>query len=380
MITRRTLLAGAVTALSCLAAAACGSSGSKAPEVASRTDDSAGPTKAAWVMVANRTDNGWNAAHFRGSEYVRKQLVNDVVVTVKEDVPEGAPAAKVIDDLVADGNKIIFANSFGFGDAMAAAAVKYPDVRFEHATGTHLALGDKLPANLSEYFGAGEDAIYLTGMAAGRASQNGKLGFVASFPIPELIRHVNAFALGAQATHPGAQVKVLWTHQWFDPSKEKAAAEELVTWGADVITQGTDSPATGDVAKTAGVKWIGYDSDQSGYAPANWLTAAVYDWGPYYLSRVKAVREGTWTQGSYWGGMRDGFASLATFGSSVDAATQAAIAAKRQDIVSGTFDIFTGPVADQAGTVRIPAGSKATLEQRLTMDYLVKGVEGNPAG
>ena len=188
-------------------------------------------------------------------------LGSKVETTYKENVPEGPQVAQVIESLIRDGNKIIFATSFGFQTAMAAAAKKHPDVKFEMATGTTV-----LP-NMAEYFGAGEDSIYLSGMAAGAASKSGVIGYVVPFAIPEVIRHANAFALGAQATHPGAKVKLVWTNSWFDPAKEKKAAQSLHAAGADVIGQNVDSPAAGQYAESEGVPWVGYDSDAQKFAP-----------------------------------------------------------------------------------------------------------------
>jgi basic membrane protein A and related proteins len=281
---------------------------------------------------------------------------------------------QVIDSLVADGNKIIFATSFGFQDQVAAAAKKYPDVKFEMATGF------KLDTNLAEFFGAAEDADYLTGMAAGAASKSGKIGFVAPFPIPEVIREINAFTLGAQATHPGATVQVIWTTTWFDPAKEKAAAESLISAGVDVLGQGQDSPATGDAAKAHNLKWAGYDSDQTAFAPDQWLTGTVYHWGPYELTRVKAAMDGSWKSGSYYGNLKDGFVDIAPFGKSVDAATQTKINEKKAALVAGTFYEFTGPLKDQSGKVKVADGVKLTLTQILTMDWFVQGVIGKPTG
>ena len=245
----------------------------------------AAPIKAAWIYVGPHNDGGWSQAHDAGRLYVQKQLGSKVITTYKENVPEGPQVAQVIDSLVRDGNKIIFATSFGFGDAMFAAAKKYPDVKFEHATGY------KTAKNFAEYFGAGEDAIYLSGMAAGAATKTGVIGYVVPFPIPEVIRHANAFALGAQATHPGAKVKLVWTKSWFDPAKEKKAAESLAAAGADVIGQNVDSPAAGQYAQSKGLPWVGYDSNAKKFAPTSWLTAAIYNWGPYYLKRVKGSHE-----------------------------------------------------------------------------------------
>jgi basic membrane protein A len=289
-------------------------------------------------------------------------------------VPEGPQVAQVIESLIRDGNRVIFATSFGFQNAMAAAAAKHPDVRFEMATGT------KQLANMAEYFGAGEDAIYLSGMAAGAATRSGVIGYVVPFPIPEVIRHANAFALGAQAMNPKAKVKLVWTLSWFSPDKEKKAAESLKAAGADVIGQNVDSPAAGQFAETAGLPWVGYDSDASKFAPKQWLTAAVYNWGPYYASRVKAVIDGTWKTGFYYGNIKDGFTDVAPFGPSVSAATKAKIAAKRKALIAGTWNEFVGPIRDQDGKVRIAAGKRPTVADLYGMDWLVKGIDGSAKG
>ena len=331
--------------------------------------------KAAWIYVGPHNDHGWSQAHDAGRLAVQKALGSKVETTFKENVPEGPQTAQVIDSLVRDGNKIIFATSFGYQDAMAAAAKKYPDVKFEQATGF------KLDKNLAEYFGAGEDAIYLSGMAAGAASKKGVIGYVVPFAIPEVIRHANAFALGAQLTHPGAKIKLVWTKSWLSPDKEKKAAESLhKSGGADVIGQNVDSPAAGQYAESAGIPWVGYDSDAKSFAPKSWLTAAVYDWGPYYLSRVKADMAGTWKSGSYWGTFKDKFIDLAPYGAGVSAKTKAAIAAKRAAITKGTFYEFQGPIYDQAGKLRVPKGKKLSLGDILGMNWLVKGVIGSPKG
>jgi len=331
--------------------------------------------KAAWIYVGPHNDHGWSQAHDAGRLAVQKALGSKVETTFKENVPEGPQTAQVIDSLVRDGNKIIFATSFGYQDAMAAAAKKYPDVKFEQATGY------KVSKNLAEYYGAGEDAIYLSGMAAGAATKKGVVGYVVPFAIPEVIRHTNAFALGVQATHPGATVKIVWTKSWLSPDKEKKAAESLhKSGGADVIGQNVDSPAAGQYSESAGIPWVGYDSDAKTFAPKSWLTAAVYDWGPYYTSRVKAAMAGTWKTGSYWGTFKDKFIDLAPFGAGVSAKTKAAITAKRAAITKGTFYEFQGPIYDQAGKLRVPKGKKLSLGDILGMDWLVKGVIGSPKG
>jgi basic membrane protein A and related proteins len=333
-----------------------------------------GAFKVAFIYVGPHNDHGWSQAHDAGRLYVQKMLGSKVQTTFKENVPEGPQTSQVIDSLVRDGNKLIFATSFGFQDAMVAAAKKYPDVKFEQATGY------KTSKNLAEYYGAGEDSIYLSGMAAGAATKSGVVGYVAAFPIPEVIRHTNAFALGVQATHPGATVKVVFTSSWFDPAKEKKAAQSLHSAGADVIGQNVDSPASGQYAKTAGLPWVGYDSDSSQFAPKQWLTAAVYNWGPYYLKRVKAAMNGTWKTGFYYGGLKDGFTKLAPFGPGVSAATKAAIAAKTKAIESGSFYEFAGPLYDQKGKLMVPKGKKLSVNQLYSMSWLVKGVQGNATG
>jgi basic membrane protein A len=334
----------------------------------------ADPIKAAWIYVGPHNDGGWSQAHDEGRLYVEKQLGAAVKTTYKENVPEGPQVAQVIESLIRDGNKIIFATSFGFQNAMAAAAAKHPDVKFEMATGT------KQSANMAEYFGAGEDAIYLSGMAAGAATKSGVIGYIVPFPIPEVIRHANAFALGAQAVNPKATVKLVWTLSWFAPDKEKKAAESLKAAGADVIGQNVDSPAAGQYAETAGLPWVGYDSNASKFAPKQWLTAAVYNWGPYYASRVKAAADGTWKTGFYYGNIKDGMIDIAPFGPSVSAATKAAIAAKKKALIAGTWNEFQGPITDQAGKVRIAAGKRPSVTDLYAMDYLVKGIDGSPKG
>src|SRR5438067_10354349 len=318
--------------------------------------------KAAWIYVGPHNDGGWSQAHDQGRLYVQKALGSKVQTTFKENVPEGPQVAQVIESLIRDGNKIIFATSFGFQPAMIAAAKKHPDVYFEMATGTATS------KNLAEYFGAGEDATYLAGMAAGAATKTGLIGYVVAFPIPEVIRHANAFVLGAQATHPGAKVKLLWTNSWFAPDKEKKAAESLASAGADVLAQNVDSPATGQVAQSKGIPWAGYDSDAKKFAPTSWLTAPIYNWGPYYLSRVKAAMAGTWKTGFYYGNLKDKFAGLAPYGPKVSTATKAAIAKKKADLISGTFYEFKGPLYDQSGKLKVPAGKSLTVTDLYAMN------------
>ncbi len=264
------------------------------------------PYKVAWIYVGPAKDGGWSQAHDEGRQYVQKMLGNKVQTTYKENIAVGTQFKQTVQSLVSQGYKMIFATSYGFVDK--ALAAQYPQVLFEQATGTDTS------KNLSEYFGAAEDTVFLSGMAAGAASKSGNIGYVVAFPIPEVIRHANAFALGAQLTHPGAKVHLVWTNSWYDPTKEKKAAQSLVSQGADVLGQNVDSPATGQFAESKGIGWVGYDSNASSFAPKSWLTASVYNWGPYYLSRVKAAMAGTWKSGFYYGSIKDGFTGLAPYG------------------------------------------------------------------
>jgi basic membrane protein A len=339
-----------------------------------RTNKKTAAFKAAWIYVGPHNDNGWSQAHDKGRLYVQKALGSKVKTTFKELVPEGPQTSQVLDSLVRDGNKIIFATSFGFQPAVVKAAKKYPDVKFEMATGTAQS------KNMAEYFGAGEDAIYLSGMAAGAATKKGVIGYVVPFAIPEVIRHANAFALGAQATHPGAKVRLIWTNSWLDLAKEKKAAQSLVAAGSDVLGQNVDSPATGEYAESKGVPWVGYDSDAHTFAPKQWLTAAVYNWGPYYLRKTKAAIDGTWKTNFYYGSLKDGFVGLASYGPKVKAKTKAAIAAKKKALIKGTFYEFAGPLYDQKGKLRVPKGKRLTVKDLYAMNWLVRGVIGSAKG
>jgi basic membrane lipoprotein Med (substrate-binding protein (PBP1-ABC) superfamily) len=330
------------------------------------------PFKVAWIYVGPHNDGGWSQAHDAGRLAVQKALGSKVQTTYKENIAVGAQLQQTVASLVNQGYKMIFGTSYGFFDKKLAA--KYPNVLFEQATGTDTA------KNLSEYFGAAEDTVYLSGMAAGAATKSGNIGYVVAYPIPEVIRHANAFALGAQAMHPGVKVHLVWTNSWFDPAKEKKAAESLQAAGADVLGQNVDSPATGQFAESKGIPWVGYDSDAKSFAPKSWLTAAVYNWGGYYLRRVKAAMSNTWKSGFYYGSIKDGFTGLAPYGPSVSAATKSAIAKKMSAIENGSYYEFKGPLYDQGGKLKVPSGKKLSVNDLYSMNWLVKGVIGSPKG
>lgn len=370
------LLSLALVAVLTLAAAGCGGD-----DDATGSSDGGSPSsstkavKAAWVYVGPTNDGGWTQAHDAGRKFVEKELGDEVETTYKETVPEGPEAKQVIEDLIKDGNKIIFATSFGYGDVLAELAEKYPDVKFEHATGA--ATSD----NLAIYYGASEDTIYLTGIAAGAAiPEGGTVGFVAPFPIPEVIRHINAFEIGVKETNPTATTKVVWTNTWFDPEVERKAADSLISDGVDAIASGQDSPASGEAAKSKDLPFVGYDSDQSKNLADVWLTASLYNWGPYYTQRIQSVIDGDWKTGSYYGGIKDGFVDLAPFGAKVSEETTSLIDEKKAAIADGSFYPLTGPLTDQDGKERVADGTKMTLDEILSMDWFIEGVEGSPAG
>jgi len=333
---------------------------------------SSGTFKAAWIYVGPHNDGGWSQAHDAGRLYVQKALGSKVQTTYKENIAVGAQLQQTVASLVSQGYKIIFGTSYGFFDK--ALAAKYPNVLFEQATGTDVA------KNLSEYFGAAEDTVFLSGIAAGAAAQCNTIGYVVAYPIPEVIRHANAFALGAQLAHPGIKVKLVWTNSWFDPAKEKRSAQSLHGAGACVLGQNVDSPATGQYAESVNVPWVGYDSDAQKFAPKSWLTASVYNWGPYYLKRVKAAMNGTWKPGFYYGTISDGFTGLAKYGPDVSAKAKSLIAKWEAKLRANRGAEFTGPLYDQSGKLRVPKGKKLTVQQLYSMNWLVKGVIGSPKG
>ncbi|HUY70668.1 MAG TPA: BMP family ABC transporter substrate-binding protein [Gaiellaceae bacterium] len=358
-------IALAIAALAAVAAALAVSGVGSAKQNAS-------PFKVAFIYVGPHNDGGWSQAHEDGRLYVDKMLGSKVQTTYKENIAVGSQFQQTVASLVAQGYKMIFATSYGYVNK--AFAAKYPNVLFEQATGT-----DTAP-NLAEYFGAAEDTVFLSGMAAGAATKTGNIGYVVAYPIPEVLRHADAFALGAQVTHPGAQVHLVWTNSWYNPAVEKKAAESLVSAGADVLGQNVDSTATGEVAKEHNIPWVGYDSDSSSFAPKSWLTASVYNWGPYYLKRIKEAMAGTWKPGFYYGSIKDGFTKLAPYGPDVSAKTKAAIAAKMSAIENGSFDEFAGPIYDQNGKLVVPKGKKLSVTQLYSVNWLVKGVIGSPKG
>lgn len=358
------VLALAVT----LVAAGCG--GAKKEETKA-ADESAKTEKmkVAFMYVGPVGDGGYTYAHDQGRKYLAEKMP-DVETSIVESVPEGADSERVLTQLAEQGNKVIFATSFGYMDPTINVAKKYPDVVFMHCSGY------KTAENVGTYFGRMYQARYLTGIVAGKTTKSGSIGYVAAMPIPEVVRGINAFTQGVRSVNPNATVKVVWTNSWYDPAAEKEAGKSLLDANCDVISQHIDGPAPQQAAEERGKFGIGYDSDMSKVAPKAVLTSAVWNWGPYYVQAVEAVKSGTWKSSQYWGPMSDGIVELAPYGPMVSDDIKQAVEAAKKKILSGEFDVFTGPVKDQQGEVKVPAGQKMSDQDMLSMDWFVQGVEG----
>lgn len=357
-----------------LIAAACGGDDDEGAATTAAGGGGDEPVKVAFVYVGPTGDAGWTKKHDEGRKQVEEELGDAVETTFIENVQEGASSEQVFERLARDGNQVIFGTSFGYGDQMLAVAEKYPDVVFEHATGY------KVAENMGTYFGAAEEARYLSGMAAGAMTESNQIGYVAAFPIPEVLRGINAFTLGAQEVNPDAEVRVVWTSTWFDPAVEKEAAESVLNGGADVVAQHQDTPSAGEAAQAVGARWVGYNDDMSQFAPEAWLTAPTWDWGPYYVDTVQSVIDGTWRSDQYYGDMADGLVNLAPVSEDVPEDVRARIDEAKAQIIDGELSPFTGPINDQDGQERIADGEVPPLEDLLSMDWFVEGVVGSPTG
>jgi basic membrane protein A and related proteins len=322
-----------------------------------------------FVYVSPVGDAGWSYAHDLGRRALEE--MEGVTTYSVESVKEGPDSERVMQNMARRGYDLIFATSYGFMDPMLRVAERHPETVFMHCSGF------KTAPNMGTYFGRMYQARYLSGMVAGSMTQSNILGYVAAYPIPEVIRGINAFALGAQAVNPQAQVRVVWSKTWYDPVTEKEAARSLLDVGADVIAQHQDSPAPQEAAQERGVYSVGYNSDMGSFAPKAHLTAPVWNWTPFYVRTVNAVRDSTWTSSSYWGGMEDGIVDLAPFGPMVPEEVRQLVEERKAQIIAGDERIFAGPLSDQAGTVRVPEGELMTDEQLLSMDWFVRGVVGS---
>lgn len=328
------------------------------------------PLKVGFVYVGPVGDAGWTYAHDQGRLAMEKALGAKVKTTFVENVPEGADAERVIRKLATEGNKLIFTTSFGYMNPTEKVAKAFPNVIFEHATGY------KTGKNLGTYESRFYEGAYLLGVIAGKMTKSGTLGVVASFPIPEVVRNINAFTMGAQSMNPNVKTKVIWVNSWYDPAKERQAAETLIAQGADVLSQNTDSPATLQAAQEKGIYAFGWDSDMVKFAPKAHLTANTNDWGGYYTDTAKAVLAGKWKSGEVRGGLKEGMVKMSPLNAAVPADAAKAFEEKKAAMIAGTFHPFQGPVKDQSGAVKVAAGSVMPLKDLLSMNYYVQGVEG----
>jgi len=341
-----------------LVAASCGS-------------DEDSSTKAAFIYVGPVGDAGWTYAHDQGRQEAAAET--GVETAFVETVPEGtADFGNYVRDFIGQGFNVIIGTSFGYMDDMEALAEEFPDVVFDHVSG-YKANG----TNFGNSFGRMYEPRYLSGMVAGSATSSNLIGYVAAFPIPEVIRGINAFTLGVLETNPDAQVEVVWTSTWFDPVVEGDSAQALLDKGADVIAMHQDSTAAGEKAEAAGARWVAYNSDMSAHAPAAHLTAPVWNWGPRYIEIIGQATSGTYEGGYYWGSMADGVVDLAPIAADVDSAVKAAVAERKQQIIDGTFHPFQGPINAQDGSLYVAAGDVLDDGTMLSMDVFVEGVIGS---
>lgn len=333
------------------------------------------PLKAAWVYVGPVGDAGWSYAHDLGRKAVEAHFGDRVQTTFVESVPEGADAERVIRDLASQGHKIIFATSFGYMEPMLKVAQEFPDVKFEHATGY------KTAPNMRIYDASFYQDTYMAGIIAAHMTKTGTLGFVGSFPIPEVLRNINAFVLGAQTVKPDIKLKVVWVNTWFDPPKETEAAQSLINQGADVLLQNTDSTAVLQTAEKNGKYAFGWDSDMSSFGPKAHLASAVVNWGPYYIQAVQEVLDGTWqTKRTVWG-VKEGLNDLIKIADVVPEEARKKVEEVKAGLKSGEFEVFTGPIVDNTGKEVLAQGVKADQEWKDKVNFFVKGVEGKvPAG
>ena len=329
-----------------------------------------GPLRVAFVYVAPIGDAGWTFQHELGRRAMDKALGDKVSSSYVEDVAEGADAERVIRKLATDGNQLIFTTSFGYMNPTLKVAQQFPKIWFDHATGY------KRAANVGTYSARFYEGRYLAGLIAGRMSKSGIGGYVAAFPIPEVVQGINAFTLGAQSVNPKFTTKVVWTSSWFDPGKERAAADTMIGQGADIVTHHTDSTAVVQAGEEKGVYSIAYNSDMSKYGPKTCLTAVTMIWDGYYIATAKAAVEGKWEPTDVWGGIKDGMIALAPLNSVVPVEAAKDVTAKQAQIATGLLKPFQGPIADQDGKERVAKGAALSDKEILEMKWFAAGVQG----
>ncbi len=331
----------------------------------------ADPTKVGFVYVGPVGDHGWTYRHDIGRQAIEAEFGDAVETTFVESVPEGADAERVIRKLASTGHDLIFTTSFGYMNPTIKAAKDFPNVKFEHATGY------KRGDNVSTYSARFYEGRAVLGTMAGMMTKTNTIGYIASFPIPEVVRGINAFTIAMRKVNPSAEVKVVWVNTWYDPGKEADAAKALIDQGVDIITQHTDSPAPLQVAEERGVMGFGQASDMSAFAPKAQLTSIIDDWDPYYIKRTKAVIDGTWESMDTWEGISTGMVGFAEYGDAVPEDVKAAADVVREGIVAGTMHPFEGPINNQQGEQIVGAGEIIDDGVLLGMNYYVEGVQGD---
>lgn len=331
----------------------------------------AAPVGVAFVYLTNPGDAGWTYAHDRGSQAVAAKFGDAVKITRVENVPESADSERVFRELAAKGNKIIIGSSFGYQDFELKVARDYPDVTFLHATGF------KKAPNFGVYDVRMYQGAYLADVVAGYTTKTNTLGVVASVPIPEVIRNIDAFTLGARSVNPKVHTKVVWVNSWFDPGKEKQAAETMIGEGADVLIQNTDSSATLAAAEAKKIHAFGWDSDMKKFGPDAQLGSVVGNWGVYYTAAVGQVLGGTWKNTPVWWGVPQKAVELVDINTAaVSPEARKALAAKEASLASGKWDVFTGPIKYHAGAVKVAAGQTLSDAELLRLNWYVDGVDG----
>ena len=374
-VQKRSLLKfAAVTAVAAAVLVGCGKKPEAEAPAPAASAPKAEPLKIAFAYVGPVGDGGWTFAHDNARKAVEKEFGDKIVTSFVENVPESADAERVIRDMASQGNKVIFGTTFGYMETMLKLAPEFKDVKFEHATGY------KTADNMRTYDSRTYEGAYMAGLIAGKMSKTGTLGVVASVPIPEVIRNINSFTLGAQTSNPKIKTKVVWVNEWFNPPKETEAATSLINGGADVLFQNTDSPAVLKTAQDKGKRAFGWDSDMTAYGPKAHLASAVINWTPYYIKATKDALEGTWTTGGVWWGVKEGAIDIVSVAEDVPAETKAKVDEVRAGLKAGTFSIWKGPLVDNTGKTILKDGEVADDKFLSGVMFYVKGVEGKVPG
>jgi len=332
------------------------------------------PLKIAFAYVGPVGDGGWTFAHDNGRKALEKEFGDKVVTSFVEKVPEAADAERVFRDMVGQGNKLIFGTTFGYMEPMLKVAPDAKDVKFEHATGY------KTAENMRTYDSRTYEGAYMAGVIAGAMTKTNTLGVVGSIPIPEVIRNINSFTLGAQSVNPKVKTKVVWVNEWFNPPKETEAATALINGGADVLMQNTDSPAVLKTAQEKGKRAFGWDSDMTAYGPKAHLGSAVINWGPYYIKATRDALEGKWSTGKAWWGVKEGAIDFVGVADDVPAEAKKKLEEVKAGLKDGSFVIWKGPITDNTGKVVLEKDKAADDEFLGGIKFYVKGVDGKVPG